>query len=969
MTEVTLAIQAYLGGAWTDIISDVAASTTVSSNWGMDGNKPLDLLAKTGQLRFSLKNNTGKYTSGGASVIHADWGKGTKVAADFTFDGQTHRRFYGAIDSIGLDAGTLGERKAHVTVLDWMDYAAKYPIQNPAIELDKRADEAITTILAGMPIQPSVVSLDTGAHVFPTVFNDATLKTRAYSEFQKLALSELGRIYHKKDQTYGDTLRFESANARVYSFPVKKVPVNTSTGYILMETGDKILMEDGSGILIESYALQDVTIDNTMLNMDVVYGDNLINRITVSANPTRIATVDTPLFTLDSALFVDAGDTKEFFIQFTEDASKRLVAALPPDTSYPTTLLHFDAPGPEEVVVDEGGKPFDDYDVSLVTNVKKVGVAALYLDGSASYAEGTSSADYEFGSGDFTVEWWEYRFDTDASEAVVCRGGGGGYVSWALGVSDGANSLIYITSNGSSWDIANGKTFGAIATNTWVHYALVRSGSTFYAFKDGVITDTWTSSATILASTDALTIGKSGANYITACIDEMRLTKGFARYTAPFTPTTEPYQLSGLIKGAWTNANGTGTELTDDFNITISYGAAGASVSVENSGTTGGYLTTLKINGKIVETISPVTDIQEDAASIAAYGYHEMSIDQKYQQDFTSGREKAATILDENKVPRVDINRVTWNANRDEAHMQYFLHTDVGDLVNIIEDQTETDASYFIQGMGWDAQAAASGVIVNAWWNVKKFRDTPSPLAIQFTGTSGRSYVEWGYLPQIAVENTPYRIWSFWFYPTTFGDYGNLIGHLSNIGNSFDHRGYNIEFTSTARVLQFWFPSNDTMQRWRSTAIANTTNTWFHMMVAYDSRSILNQPTFYVDGASNTLSSYGTPYSVVDDGELGLNLRFSSPYLTTFYGNIIMKDIRIYNGDQVADPAQLASLLYAEGAHGNANKTGLLFRAFHADPDDLADYTGAYLTEDQKLIDDIGFAIGTPKNAPLGVAL
>ena len=969
MTTVTLDIKAYLDGVWTSIWSDVYRAEA-SSNWGMTSNKPLDLLADTGQLRFALKNSTGKYTPGGTSVVASDWGKGTKVAADFTFLGVTYRRFYGAVDSIRIDAGTLGERKVHVTVLDWLDYAAKYPLNNPAIELDKRANEAITTILAGMPIQPSVVSLDTGAHIFPTVFSDATLKTRAYSEFQKLAISEFGAIYHQKDQVYGDTLRFESANTRETNTPIKQVPITTTAGFVLMETGDNLLMETGDKLLIESYALQDVSINNTMLGMDVVYGENLINRITVSANPTRIDTEDTEIFNLDSALFVDAGDTKPFFIQFTEKNSKRLVAALPPteSDSYPTTLLHFDASGPEEVVVDEAGKPFDDFDVSLITTIKKIGVASLYLDGSNSYAEGTSSDDYEFGAGDFTVEWWEYRFNAAAGPAAVCRGGGGGVPSWVFGFSDGTNSLIYISSNGSSWDIADGKTFGAIVTNTWVHYAVVRSGNLFLAFKDGVITDTWSSAATILASTDALSIGKNGATYITACLDEMRITKGFAHYTSAFTPPTEPFQLSGLIYAAWTNANGTGTELTENFVITISYGAAGASVSVQNTGATGGYITTLKINGKIVETVSPVTDIQEDATSIAEYGYHELTIDQKYQQDFTSGREKAATILSEEKTPRVAIDRITFNANRDEAHMQYFLQSDIGDLVGIVETQTETNADFFIHGMGWDASPAASGVLVNAWWTVKKLRDDVSPLAIRFADlTTNYNHVEWGYLPQVAVDNVPYRIWSLWFNTTDINQNGEILTSLPDSGT----RGYSFRLYP-GRKIEFIGTCADAKQTWRSAAMANTSNVWFHILLAYDARSDSNSPTLYVNGASNTMTFNSRSINTDSFTEVGTNLKFNNSSTLTGYGffaEVTYKDVRIYNGDQVTDPAALASALYAEGAHGEANKTGLLFRAFNAPVSNLADYVGANLTESQTLTDDIGFAIGTPKNAPLGVAV
>ncbi len=378
MTAVlTYKVYLYLSGVWTDVSKDQVDDKRVSAVGGMRGNKPLDLLADVGQLNFSLLNNTGKYTPNGTSVISADWGKGTKVKVVYTYKSVPRTRFYGTVDSIRIDMGTVGTRQVHVTALDWMKRAIEYPIQNPAVALNQRADQAITTLLAGMPIQPLATEFDTGANVFPTVFNDATLKTRAYSEFQKIALSELAPIYLKKDSVYGETLRVESANTRTAASPVKRIPITDTPGYILQENGDKILQENGDKILTEGYTLQDVFIDNTMLSMDVVYGESLINRVTVSANPTRIATVDTPIFKLDSALFVGAGEEKSFFVQFTEDASKRLVAALAPDPSYPTTLLHFDVAGTEELIVDESGKPWDDYDALLITTVKKFGPSAL----------------------------------------------------------------------------------------------------------------------------------------------------------------------------------------------------------------------------------------------------------------------------------------------------------------------------------------------------------------------------------------------------------------------------------------------------------------------------------------------------------------------------------------------------------------------------------------------------------------
>lgn len=196
-----------LDSVWTDVTSDVMFGLSCSG--GMRSNKPLDNLADIGQLSFTLKNNTGKYIPGGSAAV-SGWDKGTKVKVVFTFLELTYVKFYGYVDKIRIDAGSLSDRKAYVTCVDWLDHAAKYPLRNPAIEELKRADEALTTIVDAMPIQPLMRDFDTGTNTFPLVFNSTTQKTRAYSEFNKLAASEFGYIYMTAD----GTLRFEASDAR-----------------------------------------------------------------------------------------------------------------------------------------------------------------------------------------------------------------------------------------------------------------------------------------------------------------------------------------------------------------------------------------------------------------------------------------------------------------------------------------------------------------------------------------------------------------------------------------------------------------------------------------------------------------------------------------------------------------------------------------------------------------------------------
>ncbi|MGK7577998.1 hypothetical protein ACSRCD_23145, partial [Salmonella enterica] len=62
------------------------------------------------------------------------------------------------------------------------------------------------------------------------------------------------------------------------------------------------------------------------------------------------------------------------------------------------------------------------------------------------------------------------------------------------------------------------------------------------------------------------------------------------------------------------------------------------------------------------------------------------------------------------------------SANRSDAMAITFLQTDVGDLVEVIEDQTGINASYFIQGFEFSVQAGADGQIVEFGWVVQKFK-------------------------------------------------------------------------------------------------------------------------------------------------------------------------------------------------------------------------------------------------------
>ena len=92
-----------------------------------------------------------------------------------------------------------------------------------------------------------------------------------------------------------------------------------------------------------------------------------------------------------------------------------------------------------------------------------------------------------------------------------------------------------------------------VTNGAWVHIAVTRSGSTWRMFINGSIQATATSSAALdggtAASMDGLYVGANfytgeQGRYINAYIDDLRITKGYARYTSDFSSSL-PTQLIG----------------------------------------------------------------------------------------------------------------------------------------------------------------------------------------------------------------------------------------------------------------------------------------------------------------------------------------------------------------------------------------------------------------------------------------
>lgn len=174
---------------------------------------------------------------------------------------------------------------------------------------------------------------------------------------------------------------------------------------------------------------------------------------------------------------------------------------------------------------------------------KHSGSSIYFPGGSGDYLTVASNADFDFGTGAFTIEFWAYATKSQPLDFLNF-------------MSSGATRILiyYNSSELRFWDTAvdNFGTSYAWPSGgaSWVHFAFCRSGTTLRCFANGV--QVW--SVTYGSSTPSgcdVHIGRSwtggSGREFGGYLQDLRITKGVARYTAAFTPPAAKLPGAGEI--------------------------------------------------------------------------------------------------------------------------------------------------------------------------------------------------------------------------------------------------------------------------------------------------------------------------------------------------------------------------------------------------------------------------------------
>jgi hypothetical protein len=190
---------------------------------------------------------------------------------------------------------------------------------------------------------------------------------------------------------------------------------------------------------------------------------------------------------------------------------------------------------------------------------------SVSFDGSGDYLSLASSEDFNFGSEEFTIEFWINTTTTSIKGIASKRtSAGASNTNWIVYVT-AAGALQFYASDGSTYQI-NGIFGGKINDGSWHHCAVVRNGNTFTLYVNGVSVTSQTTSFTISSTSRPFYIGvdnPGNSTDILGYISNLRILKGTALYTSNFTPPTRELQPIGdTVLLCCNNPDSAGAEAT-----------------------------------------------------------------------------------------------------------------------------------------------------------------------------------------------------------------------------------------------------------------------------------------------------------------------------------------------------------------------------------------------------------------------
>ena len=406
----------------------------------------------------------------------------------------------------------------------------------------------------------------------------------------------------------------------------------------------------------------------------------------------------------------------------------------------------------------------------------KTGSSSMLFDGSGDYIAVPDKDDFDFVERDFTMEWWQYRTGTVGSgvKRGIWRHANGN--TYAPTITDDEGTMrIYLSSNNSSWNLANGLSIGSTEANAWHHYAVVREQGVFKTYKNGTLVTYYDgNNGAVYKYSGEARFGSSGSNHFEGYLDEFRISNK-ARYNSNFTPSTT----------AFTNDNNTVLLIQSNT-------SNGSTTFIDSSGatpnTSGGITSNVSANPTYGQSIVSYTG----SGSATTVGH---------------GLSSAPEMI----MVKSRTDAQHWSVYHASAGNQYgFRLNENGAQIDYPywNDTTPTSSVFSIGGNDF-TNKSSSNFIAYCFHSVTGYSKFGSYTG---NGSSTGPSVTLGFAPAFLVikRSDSSQGWNIWDNVRDNTNPNNTILEAHDSPTEVSHPNYNIDFTTTGFQIKSTYAGTNT---------------------------------------------------------------------------------------------------------------------------------------------------------------
>ena len=408
---------------------------------------------------------------------------------------------------------------------------------------------------------------------------------------QPTSRTDLGDILNDGDYTIEAYVRHDSVASVDYIFSNRKTTFG-AFGWVLTMRGDQagdpfqFLTSGYTGITgTANIDHQNGASANTWYHVAVVRSGNTITLFVdgVASNDT-IDLSGSSYAASNQLWFGSNGNTAAQMIGYMDEIRVSNVARYTSNFTPSTTafepdantllLIHGDGTNGDTAIGDDPSvRSLDSMSITLAgdtqisTTQSQFGGSSVYMDGTGDYMDiqDVATNNLDFGTDNFTIEWWQYLTSLDRFAIDMRDGSNGAKILLYSYPTDGSADDLYLWVNSANRITAS----NCLSANSWQHIVLQREDGTTRLFVDGSQVGSDYSDSTNYAHDEILIWENSlsSGNYTPpGYVDEFRITKGRARYpgtsyTVPTSAFAPDVGTALLIHGDGTNND---TLITDD---------------------------------------------------------------------------------------------------------------------------------------------------------------------------------------------------------------------------------------------------------------------------------------------------------------------------------------------------------------------------------------------------------------------